>query len=91
MIFPFSKTVKFCESSVDSGGLWWTEIQWSPVESTRLHLKMSPPLSEKVSLVESARFQLDSVGEGKVLGSSGSSSVPAAKKYVYHIASVIRV
>ena len=24
-------------------------------------------------------------------GSSGSSSVPAAKKYVYHIASVIKV
>ena len=59
IIFPFSKTVKFSGSPVDSGGLWWTEIRWSLVESTRLQLEMSPPLSEKVSPVEVWWTQVD--------------------------------
>jgi len=37
------------------------------VESTGLHLKMSPPLSETTFETESTGVQLDYVGEGKVL------------------------
>ncbi len=37
------------------------------MESTGLHLKMSPPLSETTFETESTGVQLDYVGEGKVL------------------------
>src|SRR6266446_2107296 len=39
----------------------------SPVESTGVHLKISPPVSNPPQETQSTGLQVDSVGEGKVL------------------------